>query len=63
GEWVLAKKHLATTTFGGMRTVANRQRDPFWGFAGLVWHQSSGNLVVIGVYLLRGLGTTGCNRT
>ena len=63
GELVTVRKHLAATTFQSIRqlTIAGGRADPCKGFAAMVLHLSSGNLVLIALYLQPGLGTGGRN--
>ncbi|CAK0818509.1 unnamed protein product, partial [Prorocentrum cordatum] len=53
GEWILAKKHVATSNFESARQSARvaGRLGPCRGFAPTVAHAESGNLVLIAAYL------------
>ena len=62
GEWILARPHIATTTFEGQRRFWNvAGYDVFFGFCPLVVHLRAGNLVIISLYWLPGEGLEGAN--
>ncbi|CAK0907103.1 unnamed protein product [Prorocentrum cordatum] len=63
GELLIAKAHLATTTFDVMRETlkARGRQDPFRGFTAMTIHLSGGNVVLFSLYLLPKEGMQGSN--
>ncbi|CAK0845035.1 unnamed protein product [Prorocentrum cordatum] len=63
GEWVLARSHLATTSFDRQRALMTKGRlkDPCRGWVPTVWHLRAGNLIVIAAYFLPKHGFGGLN--
>ncbi|CAK0815520.1 unnamed protein product, partial [Prorocentrum cordatum] len=61
GELLIAKAHLATTTFDVMRETikARGGQDPFRGFTAMTIHLSGGNVVLFSLYLLPKEGMQG----
>ncbi|CAK0897293.1 unnamed protein product, partial [Prorocentrum cordatum] len=64
GEWVLARRDVAATTFEGYREyyLQAYKRQPFVGFSPTILRTRSGNVIVVAACLRPGLRDMGANR-
>ncbi|CAK0830570.1 unnamed protein product, partial [Prorocentrum cordatum] len=64
GEIILAKSHIACSTYDTIRErlQVEGKKDPFYGFAAVNLHTKAGNVVLISAYWRPGAGMHGVNQ-